>query len=133
MTLSVAQKVTGFALAAVFAAGIAASSQAATASHWQNNHPRRAEVNHRLVHQAARIHHERMEGRLTRQQAMALHRDDFRVRHEERVAARMNGGHITPAQQHTFNRQENYVNSQNRGDVATGGTTTTTGSGTTGK
>ena len=120
MTLSIAQKVAGFALAAVFAAGIAASAQAATATKWQEHHPRRAEVNHRLNHQAERIHHERMEGKLTRQQAMALHRDDFRIRHEERVAARMNGGHITPGEQHTFNRQENGVGKQIKGDVSTG-------------
>jgi hypothetical protein len=122
LTLSIAQKAAGFALAAVFAAGIATSAQAAT--HWQNNHPRRAEVNHRAQRQAERIHWERKEGRITPRQAMALHKDDRNIRHEERVAARQNGGHITPAEQNAFNRQENGVSKQIHGDATTGGTTT---------
>jgi hypothetical protein len=123
LTLSIAQKSAGFALAAVFAAGIATSARAE--AHWQNNHPRRAEVNHRAHRQAARIHWERKEGKITQQQAMALHKDDRHVRHEERVAARQNGGHITPAEQHAFNRQENGVGKQIRGDATTAGGTTT--------
>ncbi len=130
MTLSIVRKAADLAVAAFFTAGIAAGALAATHAapvrHWQANHPRRVEVNHRLERQSARIHWERKEGKITQRQAMALHRDDWKIRREERVAARMNGGHITSGEQSTFNRQENAVNKQIRGDSTSGGGSTTT-------
>ncbi|HUB96126.1 MAG TPA: hypothetical protein VL993_09425 [Stellaceae bacterium] len=120
-TMSIAQKVASLALAALFAAGTAAGAQAETK--WQAHHPRRVEVNHRLNRQAERIHRERKDGKITPQQAVALHREDRGIRHEERVAARHDSGHITNVEQHTFNSQENAVNRQIRGDATSGGGT----------
>jgi hypothetical protein len=124
--MTIAQKIAGSALAAVFVAGIALSAQAAT--RWQEHHPRRAEVNHRLHRQDERIRWERHDGKLTPKEAMQLHHEDHHVRAEERVAARHDGGHITPGEQHAFNHQENQVGHQIRVDSGTGAGTVTGGS-----
>jgi Spy/CpxP family protein refolding chaperone len=87
-----------------------ATANAATA--WQQSHPRRAEVNHRLANQNRRIHEERKEGDLTSAQAAALHKDDRQIRQEERDMASQNGGHITKQEQRTLNQQENKVSRQ---------------------
>jgi Spy/CpxP family protein refolding chaperone len=87
-----------------------ATANAATA--WQQSHPRRAEVNHRLANQNRRIHEERKEGDLTPAQAAALHKDDRQIRQEERDMASQNGGHITKQEQRTLNQQENKVSRQ---------------------
>ena len=44
---------------------------------------------------------------MSKQQAARLHRQDHRIRQEERLMARNNGGHITKAEQRTLNQQEN--------------------------
>jgi Flp pilus assembly protein TadB len=87
---------------------VAATTQLAAAG-WAENHPRRAEVNERLENQNARIHQERREGEITAGQAHALHAQDRFIRSEERFDASRDGGHITPGEQRTLNRQENAV------------------------
>jgi len=79
---------------------------------WQANHPRRVEVNHRLANQNSRIHEERREGELTGRQAHRLHVADHHIRRQERRFARHDGGHITRAEQHRLNREENKVSRQ---------------------
>ena len=76
---------------------------------WQNNHPRREQVNNRLVNQNKRIHNEVKEGDLTKAQASSLHKDDRQIRQEERAMASQNGGHITKSEQQVLNQQENAV------------------------
>ena len=100
----------GVALVAAIAVGTAAQVMAETKS--QKNHPRREQVNVRLENQNHRIHQEVREGKMTRQQAGRLHRDDRHIRHEERNMARQNGGHISKSEQRGLNQQENAVSRQ---------------------
>lgn len=89
--------------------GAAPVAQAATPdqTQWQKDHPRRAEVNARLANQNKRIHNEVKEGEITKGQAAQLHKSDHQIRKEERTMASQNGGHITKAEQHALNQQEN--------------------------
>lgn len=91
-----------------------ASAQSASASSadWRADHPRRAQVNRRLDRQAARVHNEVAQGQITQDQAKALHQQDHQVRLQERAMARQNGGHITKAEQHSLNQQENAVSKE---------------------
>ena len=93
----------------------AAASAMAAVDHdtaWQKQHPRREQVNHRLAHQNQRIRNEVKEGEITKPQAAALHKDDRQIRHEERLMASQNGGHITKQEQKTLNQQENVVSAK---------------------
>ncbi len=110
MTNVLSKKKLVFAAAALIAGGIATSAMADTP--WQQNHPRREQVNNRLQNQDQRIHHEVREGEMSRQQAAALHQDDHRVRQEERDMASQNGGHITRQEQATLNQQQNGISRQ---------------------
>jgi len=96
----------GAAAAFVALFGLAGSASAAT---WAENHPRRAEVNHRLANQNHRINRELRQGEISRRQAHALHAQDRTIRHEERFMAAQNHGHITRAEQRALNQQENGV------------------------
>ena len=89
--------------------GFGALAQAHADTAWNQDHPRRAEVNQRLANQNHRIKHEVREGELSKQQAAALHKDDHQIRQEERDMAAQNGGHITKQEQRTLNTQENQV------------------------
>jgi len=79
---------------------------------WKAEHPRRAEVNHRLHNQNERIKEGLKTGKLTSQQAQALHQQDRQIRQEERTDAAQNGGHITKAEQKQLNQQENALSNQ---------------------
>jgi hypothetical protein len=79
---------------------------------FQKAHPRREQVNERLANQNRRIKHEVREGEMSRTRAAKLHREDRRIRQEERLMAAQNGGHITKQEQRTLNQQENKVSSQ---------------------
>ncbi len=105
-----AKKVLGIAAITVTLATIAGTAMADTK--WQQNHPRREQVNHRLGNQDKRIHQDVKNGTLTRTQAAALHNDDRQIRQEERNMASQNGGHITKAEQRVLNSQENGVSKQ---------------------
>lgn len=95
------------AFAATVLLGAAAPAFAET--EWEATHPRRDQVNDRLQNQNRRIDQERCEGELGRGQARQLHREDHRIRNEERRMAARDGGHITKADQRILNRQENRV------------------------
>jgi len=103
-------KLTVFAFATTFLIGSAGSAFADTG--WNASHPRRAEVNHRLANQNGKINQDRRDGELSRGQARQLHRDDHRIRQEERNMAALDGGHITRVDQRALNQQENAVNRQ---------------------
>lgn len=90
----------------------AAPAGEAADSAWAKAHPRREEVNGRLSNQRRRINKEVAEGDLTKAQAARLHRDDHKIRREERLMASQNGGHITRAEQKALNQQENAVSKQ---------------------
>jgi hypothetical protein len=99
-----------FAFAVLFSVGVASGAIAETP--WQQNHPGRTEVNHRLANQNARIYREAREGELSPQQARMLHRDDRQIRTEERLMASQNGSHLTRQEWRTLNSQENAVGRQ---------------------
>ena len=104
------QRKISIALLAMLAIGI--SQGAMAEGDFAKDHPRRAEVNHRLNNQNARIHNEVREGDMSPEKAERLHRKDHRIRQEERHMAAEHGGAITPQEQATLNRQENRVSRQ---------------------
>ena len=86
-----------------------AATGASAETRWQADHPRRVEVNHRLANQNVRIREERRAGDISAAKARRLHIADRHIRREERRFARHDGGHLTRAEQHRLNRQENRV------------------------
>jgi hypothetical protein len=92
-----------------FAQAPAAASAPGT---WAKEHPRRAEVNKRLGKQDARIKDEVKEGEMSKGEAAKLHRQDRKIRQEERDMASQNGGHITKTEQKALNQQENKVSKE---------------------
>lgn len=103
-----AGKWAAFALVAVFCTGTTVEAAAASTK-WQQNHPRRTQVNSRLANQNARIKNEVAEGDMSKAKARRLHAADKGIRQEERDMAAQNGGHITKQEQRTLNQQENAV------------------------
>ena len=98
---------------ALGAAAVPVLSQAADSDGaFAKKHPRREQVNERLANQNKRIDKEVAEGDLTRAQAARLHREDRKIRREERLMASQNGGHITKPEQRVLNQQENAVSRQ---------------------
>jgi hypothetical protein len=100
----------GYAAVLISLAALAGTASADTT--WQKNHPRREQVNNRLVNQNKRIHQDVKNGTLTKTQAAQLHKEDRQVRQEERAMANQNGGHITKAEQKVLNSQENKISSE---------------------
>jgi hypothetical protein len=72
-------------------------------------HPRRAEVNSRIAHQDARIHHEAREGEISRARAARLHREDHSVRRQEQRMASRDHGHLTSRDKARLNHRENRI------------------------
>jgi len=100
-------------LLSLSAASVFAQAPAASApSKWAQEHPRRAEVNKRLANQDARIKDEVKEGDMSKAEARKLHRQDRKIRQEERDMASQNGGHITKTEQKALNQQENKVSKE---------------------
>jgi hypothetical protein len=100
-------------LVAIMGVGLAlGGAGAASAGTWQNDHPRRVEVNHRLAHQDMRINRNLRDGHITTREAMRLHRDDRMIRHEERRDAAFHGSHLTRMEQARLNHQENRTSRQ---------------------
>jgi hypothetical protein len=94
----------GFAIA-----GSAVATGASAETYFQATHPRRAEVNHRLAVQDHRINAERREGLISARRAHYLHRQDRRIRREERIDARFDRSHVTRGEDRALNHQENQV------------------------
>ena len=90
----------------------ALSGSVFAATGFQQNHPRRSQVNSRLDNQNRRIDTEVKDGQISRKQAAALHGEDHQIRSEERFDASLNGSHITRAEQVSLNQQENSVSRQ---------------------
>jgi hypothetical protein len=101
-----------FALIGVVGMLAAVTGNSFAATEFQKDHPRRAEVNHRLANQDKRIHNEVKTGKISKAQAKQLHHEDHQIRKEEHAMASQNGGHITKQEQRTLNQQENGVSKQ---------------------
>jgi len=110
MNLTVKTARIAFVIAAL--SGIAASSMAQAETTWQENHPRRTEVNDRLANQNRRIDNEVKDGQISAGRAAYLHHEDHQIRNEERAMASQDGGHVTRSEQRVLNQQENHVSRQ---------------------
>jgi hypothetical protein len=100
-----------FAVAALMASVVLAGGTSFAGS-WQQNHPRRAEVNGRLGNQNSRIRNGVRDDQLTRGQAHQLHAEDRDIRDQERLYARDHDGHISKGEDRLLNQQENSVSKQ---------------------
>lgn len=85
---------------------------------WNENHPRRHQVNKRLKNQHERVKEGEKEGELTKGEAKKINKEDRHIRHEEHEMAEKDGGHITKADQRKLNRQENRVSREIKKDEA---------------
>ena len=79
----------------------------AEGGNWGKHHPRREQVNDRLARQNHRINKEVKEGEMSKSEAAQLHKNDHKIRQEERDMSSQNNGHITKQEQKTLNQQEN--------------------------
>ncbi len=91
-------------LAALLLSGVTVANAGPS---WDARHPRRDQVNDRLEHQNRRIANQVRAGELTHRQAANLRANDRDIRAEERQMARLDGGHLTRADQRALNQQEN--------------------------
>ena len=98
--------------AVLAAVGLALIAPAPAIANWHSSHPRRAEVNARLRNLDRRVGQERREGDLTNAQARYMRHEDKSIRQEERDMARYDNGHITKAEKHVLNQQENALSRQ---------------------
>ena len=94
-------------LGLAMAAGAAGAASAATP--WQAQHPRRAEVNHRIERLDHSIARERREGRISGFEAARLRERMHRIHTQEIRYARRGGGHISRYEQARLNHEENGV------------------------
>jgi len=85
----------------------AAAAPAAGKTTWQQNHPRRTQVNSRLANQNKRITNEQKSGQITKSEAQGLRANDKTIHGEEKAMATQDGGHITKADQKSLNQQLN--------------------------
>ena len=99
---------TTLAVLALSAAAVFSSSAFAAQTPWQQHHPRRQEINHRLHQQNQRITHEVRQGEMTHARAHQLRANAHSVRTQERLMAKQDGGHITRADQAALNQQLNH-------------------------
>ena len=96
------------ALAGMLASGLSyAGDRRADRREWNEDHPRRHEVNKRLNNQNRRIKEGVEDGKLSRGQAQQLHAEDRAIRQQEREDAAQHGGHITKGEQRQLNQEEN--------------------------
>jgi len=93
------------AMALVMAGAAVTSASAET--RFDQNHPRRAEVNARLAHENHRITTERREGEISKVKAMRMHQRAHLIRVRERHMATRHGGHITRLEKAKLNHKEN--------------------------
>jgi hypothetical protein len=107
---ALSRKVLSFIVASSLVAGSMGTAFAIT--QWEKDHPRRVQVNERLENQNKRINEEVKEGKMSKQEAAKLHKEDHQIRKEEKLMASQNGGHITKQEQRTLNQQENAVSRQ---------------------
>lgn len=98
--------------AVISAVGLTLLAPAPALANWRTSHPRRTEVNARLHNLDRRINQERREGDLTNVQARYMRHEDRSIRQEERDMARYDNGHITKAEKHVLNQQENMLSRQ---------------------
>jgi len=102
------------ALAAVLglSAATVVTASASADTYWQYRHPAREEVDGRLSHLDRRIRDERREGEISGREARHLYHEDRFIRTRERVDAQFDRGHLTSAEYHRLNHEENGLSRQ---------------------
>jgi hypothetical protein len=97
-------------IAAMGLAVVAGGATTASANTvWQDHHPRRVEVNHRLANLNHQVRAERREGDISAWQAARQHTRVHQIRMQERRDAAFHRGHLTRAEQARLNHQEGGV------------------------
>ena len=76
---------------------------------WQENHPGRAKVNHRLKHQNRRIEAGEKHGQISEQEEQQLHAQQQNIHNQEVQDAAAHGGHLTKGERKQLNHEENAV------------------------
>jgi len=84
-----------------------ADATPATPGQFAKEHPRRAQVNHRVRNQNKRINQGVKSGELTTAQAQQLKANDKAIKAQERSDVKANGGYLTKNQQKQLNQEEN--------------------------
>lgn len=74
---------------------------------WQENHPGRARINHRLKHQNRRIEAGEKRGQISEQEEEQLHAQQQNIHNQEVQDAAAHGGHLTKSERHQINQEEN--------------------------
>ena len=74
---------------------------------WQEHHPGRAHINHRLKHQNQRIDSGEKHGKISSSEAAQLHAEDQSIRNQEQQDAAANHGHLTKSERKEINHEEN--------------------------
>jgi len=92
---------------------VLAVAPCAFAGKFAQNHPRRAEVNHRTGNLNSRIN--KNEGNLGGHYSQ-LKKEDSSIHSQERRDARINGGYITKGQKSQLNKEENGLSKQIKED-----------------
>ena len=93
------------AMALVMAGAAVTSASAET--RFDQTHPRRAEVNARLVAENHRITAEHRNGEISKVKAMRMHQRAHLIRVQERRMAVRHGGHVTRLEKARLNHEEN--------------------------
>jgi len=76
---------------------------------FRHEHPRRAEVNHRIDNQERQIGQDRRDGELSASQAKNLRQQDQSIKRQEEADVAANHGYLTGAEQAQLNKELNGV------------------------
>jgi hypothetical protein len=96
---------TTLALAVMTAAGALAGNAFAADSGWDQAHPARTQINHRIEHQHQRIEQAVHEGRMRPRKAERLRAITRDVRAQEQAMASRHGGHLNAPERDRLNRE----------------------------
>ncbi len=87
--------------------GLALAGTGHAEDQWQRNHQGRVHINHRLKNQDRRINQGVRDHQLNGAEANQLHAEDRSIYNQERQDAAADGGHLTGAERHQINQEEN--------------------------
>ena len=96
---------TTLALLIMTAAGILGTNAFAADPGWDQAHPARVQINHRIEHQHQRIDQAVHEGRMRPRKADRLRAFTENVRSQEQAMASRHGGHLTPPERDRLNHE----------------------------
>ena len=96
----------------VVVAGVMMAGVGRAENDWQEHHPGRTHINHRLKHQGKRIDESMKHGKISSSEAQQLHSEDQNIHNQEVQDAKANGGHLTKGERHQLNQEETQVKHQ---------------------